>query len=58
MNANDANMRIEKLIKKINKIAEELGRQVRLMEVCGTHTQAISRFGIREILPKNIKLIT
>ena len=28
------------------------------MEVCGTHTQAISRFGIREILPKNIRLIT
>lgn len=46
------------LIKKINKISQEIGREVRLMEVCGTHTQAISRFGIREILPKNIKLIT
>ncbi|EKE20701.1 MAG: hypothetical protein ACD_7C00503G0019 [uncultured bacterium] len=49
---------MQKLIKKINKIAEEIGREVRLMEVCGTHTQAVSRFGIREILPKNIKLIT
>lgn len=28
------------------------------MEVCGTHTQAISRYGIREVLPKNVKLIT
>ena len=49
---------MQNLIKKINTIAKELGREVRLMEVCGTHTQAISRFGIREILPKNIKLIT
>ena len=49
---------MEKLIQKINKISDEIGREVRLMEVCGTHTQAISRFGIREILPKNIKLIT
>lgn len=46
------------MIKKINKIAREIGRDVSLMEVCGTHTQVISRFGIRELLPKNIKLIT
>lgn len=49
---------MQKLITQINKIAREIGREVSLMEVCGTHTQAISRFGIREILPKNIKLIT
>jgi hydrogenase expression/formation protein HypD len=46
------------ILEKINKIAIEIGRSVNLMEVCGTHTQAISRFGIRKILPKNIKLIT
>ena len=49
---------MKKLITQINKIAQEIGREVSLMEVCGTHTQVISRFGIREILPKNIKLIT
>lgn len=49
---------MQDLIKKINSVAKELGRGVNLMEVCGTHTQAISRFGIREILPKNIRLIT
>lgn len=49
---------MQKLITQINKIAQEIGREVSLMEVCGTHTQAISRYGIREILPKNIKLIT
>jgi hydrogenase expression/formation protein HypD len=33
-------------------------RQVSLMEVCGTHTMAIARSGIRELLPDNIKLIS
>ena len=46
------------LIKKIEALSREIERPIQLMEVCGTHTQAISRFGIREILPKNIKLIT
>lgn len=29
-----------------------------LMEVCGTHTMAIFKYGIREILPENIRLIS
>ncbi|EKE16121.1 MAG: hypothetical protein ACD_11C00029G0001 [uncultured bacterium] len=48
----------EKILKKINALALEIGRDVYLMEVCGTHTQAISRNGIREILPKNVILTT
>jgi len=28
-----------------------------IMEVCGSHTMAISRYGIRSILPGNIELI-
>ena len=28
------------------------------MEVCGTHTQAISRFGIRKLLPENVRLLS
>ena len=51
-------MKSNKLIRKIKKVAGEIGRDVNLMEVCGTHTQAISRYGIRELLPKNINLIT
>ena len=31
---------------------------VTLMEVCGTHTMSIARFGIKSILPKNIDLIS
>ena len=39
--------------------ARRLGdRQVQLMEVCGTHTMAIARGGIRSILPGNVRLVS
>ena len=47
----------------INKTAEEIRRLVdparhyRMMEVCGGHTHAIYRFGLKDILPSNIELI-
>ena len=34
------------------------GPKLRLMEVCGSHTQAIAKFGIRDILSPNIELIS
>lgn len=34
------------------------GPDIRLMEVCGTHTHNIARFGIRELLPPAIRLIS
>ena len=33
-------------------------REIRLMEVCGTHTMAISRNGLRETLPANLRLLS
>jgi hydrogenase expression/formation protein HypD len=30
----------------------------RIMEVCGTHTVAIRRFGLQQLLPKDVKLIS
>ena len=33
-------------------------KPINLMEVCGTHTMAVERFGIRRMLPKNIILIS
>jgi hydrogenase expression/formation protein HypD len=33
------------------------GRHYRLMEVCGGHTHAIYRFGLKDVLPPNIELI-
>jgi len=34
------------------------GRTVRIMEICGTHTMAIARHGIRELLPPNVDLVS
>ncbi len=34
------------------------GRSAVIMEVCGTHTMAIARHGIRSLLPPNIQLIS
>lgn len=33
------------------------GRHYRLMEVCGGHTHAIYRFGLKDLLPPNIELV-
>ena len=33
-------------------------RQVRLMEICGTHTMAIFKHGIRSLLPESIELVS
>ncbi|HEY8063334.1 MAG TPA: hydrogenase formation protein HypD [Methylosinus sp.] len=44
-------------------IAQRIGeearsdRRYRLMEFCGGHTHAISRYGIEDLLPQNIRLI-
>jgi hydrogenase expression/formation protein HypD len=46
-----------KLVAAINKRAEGLPT-LRIMEVCGTHTMAIGRMGIRQLLPKNIELVS
>ncbi|MBR1846008.1 MAG: hydrogenase formation protein HypD, partial [Oscillospiraceae bacterium] len=31
--------------------------ETRLMEVCGTHTMAIAKSGLRQVLPGNIRLL-
>jgi hydrogenase expression/formation protein HypD len=42
----------------VRQIEQAAMRPIRLMEVCGTHTMAIFRHGIRSLLPKNITLIS
>lgn len=36
----------------------ELPREIRLMEVCGTHTMAIAKAGLRQLLPPGIQLLS
>jgi len=47
---------VRKLADAIREAAD--GRSFTFMEVCGTHTMNIFRFGIRELLPGNIRLIS
>ena len=37
---------------------EALGRQINIMEVCGTHTVSIFRNGIRTTLPERLKMLS
>jgi len=45
----------QKILRQIKSISK---KKINLMEVCGTHTVAIFRNGIRKILPPNINLIS
>jgi hydrogenase expression/formation protein HypD len=49
---------IEKIAHSIKILFETIGRPVNLMEVCGTHTVAIFRHGIRDIIPNGINLLS
>ena len=46
------------LLREIAQLASVLNQPVNIMEVCGSHTMAIARHGIREALPANINLIS
>jgi hydrogenase expression/formation protein HypD len=46
------------LIAEIARAAERLPRRVTLMEVCGTHTNAIAAAGLRRLLPAQLRLIS
>jgi hydrogenase expression/formation protein HypD len=47
---------IARTCEEIRRLADP-GRHYRLMEVCGGHTHAIYRFGLKDVLPANIELI-
>jgi len=45
-----------KLVAEIDELAE--GRQATFMEVCGTHTVAIARSGLKSMLPASVRLVS
>ena len=45
-------------VKYKEMLARLCSRKIRIMEVCGTHTMAIAKAGIRNLLPDNIRLIS
>jgi hydrogenase expression/formation protein HypD len=42
----------------VASIRSDSKKPLRLMEVCGTHTMSIFRYGIRSLLPQNITLLS
>lgn len=48
---------IDRYVKRIRELAADMG-EVRIMEVCGGHTHTIIKYGIRDVLPPNVKLIS
>jgi hydrogenase expression/formation protein HypD len=42
----------------IDEACRAIGRQITIMEVCGTHTVSIFRSGIRSVLPDGLKLLS
>ena len=49
---------VKNLIKCIKNRAEKIPGNINIMEVCGSHTNAIGRFGIRDMLPGTINLVS
>lgn len=47
-----------RLEEALNEIRAYSGPPLRIMEVCGTHTAAIMRSGIRSLLPEGIRLLS
>ena len=54
-----------KLVEDINlskdiilKINDYLKKPMKIMEVCGTHTMSIYKYGIDKVMPKNIHLVS
>ncbi len=46
------------LLERLQRLSSAGGRTYKLMEICGTHTVAIFRLGLRQLLPQSIRLIS
>src|SRR3990167_3567730 len=49
--------RAEALTKSLAALCQGIGRPVSIMHVCGTHEQAIARFGLRSLLPQELTVL-
>jgi hydrogenase expression/formation protein HypD len=46
------------ILGEIDDLASQIRRQVKIMEVCGTHTVSIRRYGLPSLLPGSLELIS
>lgn len=49
---------VQNMAANIRRMAERLTAPVNFMEVCGTHTMSIYQYGIRSLLPENVRLVS
>jgi hydrogenase expression/formation protein HypD len=49
---------MKQMVEELHRLSETIGRPLKLMEVCGTHTVEIFRHGIRTIIPGTITLLS
>ena len=43
------------LMETVDELAQRAGRDVKFMEVCGTHTMVTFRTGLRQLLPPRVR---
>ncbi|MDP3143459.1 MAG: hydrogenase formation protein HypD [Candidatus Omnitrophota bacterium] len=48
---------VQKVAQEIKRIAPK-NRPINLMEVCGTHTQGFFRFGLKDLIPDSVHLLS
>ena len=49
---------ISSLLTRLQTAAGAVGRDIALMEVCGTHTMSAFRSGLHSLLPANVRLLS
>ena len=49
--------RAKALTAALERVTRDIGREVSVMHVCGSHEQAIARFGLRATFPTNLNVI-
>lgn len=49
--------RAKALVERLEHLMQGIGRPVNVMHVCGSHEQAMARFGLRATFPKSLNMI-
>jgi hydrogenase expression/formation protein HypD len=49
--------RAQALRETLSRLCQEIGKNVSIMHVCGSHEQSIARFGLRSLLPESLNVI-
>lgn len=47
-----------KITRSIHGLCKDIGRDVRIMEVCGTHTVSLRKHGIHSLIPDTVRLVS